>query len=139
MSGTKKIIRCLRGTSNSVTDSICSCIRVLPCRLALSRFLFDIEIFLQNGTGPIEADITTAVTEYLETQEPFNEAIHFIRKDTISEGGISAVANDVANPQSATVTAVILTQVTPTQIVQSYQLFGGEFGKVNSITYTAVS
>ena len=105
----------------------------------ISRFLFDIEIFLQNGTGPIEANITTAVTEYLETQEPFNEAIHFIRKDTISEGGISAVANDVANPQSATVTAVVLTQVTPTQIVQSYQLFGGEFGKVNSITYTAVS
>ena len=104
----------------------------------ISRFLFDIEIFLQNGTGPIEADITTAVTEYVETQEPFNEAIDFIRKDTISEGGISAVANDVANPQSATVTAVILTQVTPTQIVQSYQLFGGEFGKVNSITYTAV-
>ena len=104
----------------------------------ISRFLFDIEIFLQNGTGPIEADITEAVTDYLETQEPFNEAIDFIRKDTISEGGISAVANDVANPQSATVTAVVLTQVSPVQIVQSYQLFGGEFGKVNSITYTAV-
>ena len=104
----------------------------------ISRFLFDIEIFLQNGTGPIEADITTAVTDYTETQEPFNAAIHFIRKDTISEGGISAIANDVANPQSATVTAVVLTQVSPVQIVQSYQLFGGEFGKVNSITYTPV-
>ncbi len=105
---------------------------------AITRFLFDIEIFLQNGTGPIEADITIAVTDHTETQEPFNEAIHFIRKDTISEGGISAIANDVANPQSATVTAVVLTQVSPVQIVQSYQLFGGEFGKVNSITYTPV-
>ncbi len=108
-------------------------------QLPISRFPFDIEIFLQNGTGPIEADITISVTEYVETQEPFNAAIHFIRKDTISQGGISAVANDVANPQSATVTAVVLTQVSPVQIVQSYQLFGGEFGKVNSITYTPVA
>ncbi len=107
--------------------------------LPITRFPFDIEIFLQNGTGPIEADITISVTDYVETQEPFNSAIHFIRKDTISQGGISAIANDVANPQSATITAVILTQVTPTQIVQSYQLFGGEFGKVNSITYTPVA
>ncbi|KKM92254.1 hypothetical protein LCGC14_1220350 [marine sediment metagenome] len=104
----------------------------------ISRFLFDIEIFLQNGTGPIEADITTAVTEYVETQEPFNEAIHFIRKDTISEGGISAIANDVANPQSATVTAVILEQTAPPLVITNYQLFGGEFGKVNSIIYTPV-
>ncbi|KKK85649.1 hypothetical protein LCGC14_2771190, partial [marine sediment metagenome] len=83
----------------------------------ISRFLFDIEIFLQSGTGPIEADITTAVTEYVETQEPFNEAIHFIRKDTISEGGISAIANDVANPQSATVTAVVLEQTAPPLVI----------------------
>ncbi len=104
----------------------------------ISRFLFDIEIFLQNGTGAIETAITEAVTEYVETQEPFNEAIHFIRKDTISEGGISAIGNDIANPQSATVTAVILEQTAPPLVITSYQLFGGEFGKVNSIIYTPV-
>lgn len=104
----------------------------------ISRFLFDIEIFIQNGSTPINADVENAVTAYVETQEPFNEAIHFVRKDTISEGGISAVANDVANPQGATITSVALTQVSPELIIQSYQLFGGEFGKVNSVTFTAV-
>lgn len=104
----------------------------------ISRFLFDIEIFLQNGTDPIEADITTAVTEYVETQEPYNAAIHLIRKDTISEGGISGIANGIANLQGATVTAVVLEQTTPPLVIQSYQLFGGEFGKVNSIVFTPV-
>ena len=104
----------------------------------ISRFLFDIEIFIQNGTGAIEADVENAVTDYVETQEPFNEAIHTIRKDTISEGGISAIANDVANPQGATITSVTLTQLSPVLIIQSYQLFGGEFGKVDTITFTPV-
>ena len=104
----------------------------------ISRFLFDIEIFIQNGSGPIEADVENAVTAYVETQEPFNEAINFVRKDTISEGGIAAIANDVANPQGATITSAVLSQLSPALIIQSYQLFGGEFGKVNSITFTAV-
>jgi uncharacterized phage protein gp47/JayE len=106
---------------------------------AISRKLFDVTIFIQNGTGPIEADITNAVTDYIENQEPFNEAIRTIRKDTISEGGISQVANEVANPEGATVTSVILEAVDPALVVQSYQLFGGEFAKVNSVSYTVVT
>ena len=105
---------------------------------AITRFSFDIEIFIQNGTAPIEADITTAVTNYVETQEPFNEAINTIKIDTISEGGIADIGNDIANPEGATVTAVILSQTAPVLVIQSYQLFGGEFGKVNSITFTPV-
>lgn len=104
----------------------------------ISRFLFDIEIFIQNGTPTIEANVTNAVTEYLETQEPFNVAIRTIRKDTISPGQISSVANEVANPDGATITDVTLSQTTPPLQIPSYQLFGGEFGKVNSITYTVV-
>lgn len=106
--------------------------------LPITRFEFNIEIFIQNGTPSIEADITIAVTDYVETQEPFNEAIHIVKKDTVSEGGIADVSNDIANPQSATVTAVILSQVTPSLVIQSYQLFGGEWGKVNNIIYTVV-
>lgn len=105
---------------------------------AISRFLFDIEIFIQNGTSQIEADVETAVTNYVETQEPFNEAIRTIVKDTISQGGISAIGNAIANLEGATITNVILQQTTPSLIIQSYQLFGGEFGKVNSITFTPV-
>ena len=106
--------------------------------LPITRRLFDIEIFIQNPTGPLEADITVGVTDYLENQTPFNEAINFVRTDTISEGGIAGVGNDIANPEQATVTAVILTDVAAAVAIQSYQLFGGEFGKVNSITYTEV-
>lgn len=104
----------------------------------ITRFSFDIEIFIQGSTPSIESDITLGVTNYLETQEPFNVAIDIIRIDTISQGGIADIANDIANPQSATITAVILSQTTPSLIIQSYQLFGGEFGKVNSITFTDV-
>lgn len=104
----------------------------------ISRFLFDIEIFIKNGTPQIESDVETAVTIYVETQEPFNEAIRTIIKDTISVGGISAVANSIANLQSSTITDVILDQVSPALTITSYQLFGGEFGKVNSITFTPV-
>ena len=109
---------------------------VIP--LPISRFEFDIEIFIQNTSPSLESSITSAVTNYVETQEPFNEAIATIKKDTISEGGIADAANDIANPQSATVTKIILSQTTPSLIIQSYQLFGGEFGKVNNITYTPV-
>lgn len=106
--------------------------------LPISRFEFDMEIFIQNGNPAIESDITEAVISYVENQEPYNEAIHTIVKDTISKGGISAVSNDVANPQGATVTDVTLTQVTPSLVIPSYQLFGGEWGKVRNITYTVV-
>lgn len=105
---------------------------------AISRFLFDIEIFIQNTTPAIEASVTTAVTAYLENQEPFNEAIRTVRKDTISAGQIAAVANGVANPEGATIADVELSQVTPALQILSYQLFGGEFGKVDTITYTVV-
>ena len=106
--------------------------------LPITRFLFDIEIFIQNTTPAIEASIITAVTTYVETQEPFNEAIRTLKKDTISQGGIADIGNDIANPEGATVTAVILEQTAPPLVIQSYQLFGGEFGKVNSITFTEV-
>ncbi len=106
--------------------------------LPITRFLFDIEIFIQNTTPAIEASITTAVTIYVETQEPFNEAIRTLKKDTISQGGIADIGNDIANPEGATVTAVILEQTAPPLVIQSYQLFGGEFGKVNSIIFTEV-
>jgi len=103
--------------------------------LAISRFEFDITISIQNGTTQIKADIETAVTLYVENQEPFNAAIRKVIKDTISEGGISSVANRVANPDSATVTVVLLEQVVPALTIQSYQLFGGIFGKVNTISF----
>ena len=107
--------------------------------LPISRKLFDITISIQNGTTQIKADVESAVTTYVETQEPFNEAIRKIVKDTISQGGISAVANGVANPEGATITTVLLEVVSPTQVIQSYQLFGGEFGKVNSTTFIDIA
>ena len=102
----------------------------------LARLQF--EIFIKDGTPQIESDVETAVTNHVETQEPFNEAIRTIIKDTISVGSISAVANAIANLQSSTITDVVLDQVSPPLTITSYQLFGGEFGKVNSITFTPV-
>lgn len=106
--------------------------------IAITRRVFDVEIFIQNGTTQLESDITDAVIEYIANQQPFNEAINTIRIDTISEGGIADVGNDIANPQGATVTAVTLTDVDTSTAIQSYQLFGGEFGKAGTITFTVV-
>jgi len=104
----------------------------------IERFSFDIEIFIQGSTPALESQIDLAVTDYVETQEPYNDAVHTVKKDTISEGGISNIANDIANPVGATVTNVVLKQTSDSLIISSYQLFGGIFGKVNSIIYTPV-
>ncbi len=109
-----------------------------PIPTAISRQEFDIEIFIQDGTPAIESSIEAAVTDYLENRKPFNLATTINRTDTISRGGIADVANDVANPQGSTVISVNLTQVIGSLEIQSYQLFGGEFGKVGTITFTEV-
>ena len=109
-----------------------------PICLPITREEFDIEIKIQDGTPSIEADILSAVTDYVENRQPFNIATTLTRIDTISSGGIADVANDIANPQGATVISVNLTQVDGSQEIQSYQLFGGEFGKPRNITFTVV-
>jgi len=109
-----------------------------PIPTAITRREFDLEIFIQDGTPSIELDITAAVTDYLENREPYNVAISLTRQDTISRGGLSDIANDIATPRGASVISVTLTQVDPLQEIQSYQLYGGEFGKVRNITYTVV-
>lgn len=106
---------------------------------AIERELFDIEVFIQNGTPEIESDVTDAIEQYVENQEPYNEAISLVRNDTISEGGIANAGNDVANPAGATITSIILTQVDGSIVIPSYQLFGGTWGKVNDIAFTDVT
>lgn len=106
--------------------------------LPIERFELDIEVFIQDPTTELEASITTVITDYVENQQPYNEAIATERKDTISEGGISAVANDVANPEGATVTAIVMSETTTGNVIQSYQLFGGTWGKASNITFTEV-
>ena len=109
-----------------------------PITLPITRKEFDIEIFIQDGTPQIEIDITASVTDYLENRQPFNIATTLIRIDTISRGGIADAANDIANPQGSTVISANLTQVDPLTEIQSYQLFGGEFGKVRNLIFTVV-
>jgi uncharacterized phage protein gp47/JayE len=110
-----------------------------PIPTPITRKEFDVVIFIQDGTPSIETDITAAVTDYLENRQPFNVATTLIRIDTISRGGISDVANDIANPQGSTVISANLTEVDPETEIQSYQLFGGEFGKLRNLTFTVVS
>jgi uncharacterized phage protein gp47/JayE len=107
--------------------------------VAISRFLFDITIYIQDGTVAIQESIETAVTEYVENRQPYNAGVSLTRSDTISESGISNVASDVADAAGAAITSVILAQTDSGLILSSYQLFGGEFGKVNSITFEVVS
>ena len=109
-----------------------------PIPKPITRKEFDIVIFIQDGTPSIEAEIVVAVNAYIENREPFNIATTLIRQDTIARGGIADAGNNIANPQGSTVIDVTLTQVDPVQAIQSYQLFGGEFGKIRNITFTAV-
>jgi uncharacterized phage protein gp47/JayE len=108
----------------------------------ISRFSFDVTISIQGGTTEIKADIETAVTNYIEVeQRPYNEAIDQVKKDVISQGGISSAGNAIANPEGATVTAVLLEETVSGQVVPNngYQLFGGTWGKVNSITFDDIT
>ena len=109
-----------------------------PVPKAISRKEFDIEITIQDGSPSIKTAIESAVTDYVENRQPFNIATTLSRIDTISTGGIADTANDVANPQGASVLGVNLTQVDGSLQIQSYQLFGGEFGKVRNISWVEV-
>ena len=109
-----------------------------PVPKAISRKEFDIEITIQDGSPSIKTAIESAVTDYVENRQPFNIATTLSRIDTISTGGIADTANDVANPQGASVLGVNLTQVEGSLQIQSYQLFGGEFGKVRNISWVEV-
>ncbi len=104
---------------------------------AITRHLFDVTVYIQDGTTAIEEDIEDAITSYVEDNRyPYNEAIDSSRADTISEGGISSAASDVAD--TATVTAVILKETSTSNTITSYTLYGGEFAKINSITFEDV-
>lgn len=106
--------------------------------LPISRFSFDITISVQNGTTAIKESIQDGVIDYVENQQPYNEGVSLTRNDTISESGISNIASDIAIPAGAAITSVDLAQTDPVLAITSYQLFGGEWGKVNSITWVDV-
>lgn len=110
-----------------------------PIPTAITREEFDIEVFIQDGSTTIQDNIEEAIIEYVENRQPYNIATTLLRIDTISRGGISDIANDIANPEGSTVTATNLTQVDGGLELQSYQLYGGEFGKVRNVTFTVVS
>lgn len=107
---------------------------------AITRFEFDVIVYLQDGTDEIQDNIETAITSYIEEDRyPYNEAISSVRIDTISEGGISSAANDVAEAADATVTSIILSETDTGTVITSYELFGGEWGKVGTITFEEVT
>ncbi len=106
--------------------------------LPISRFSFDITISIQNGTTAIKDNIESGVESYVENQQPYNEGVSLTRNDTISESGISNIASDIAIPAGAAITSVELVQTSPVLAITSYQLFGGEWGKVNSISWVDV-
>ncbi|MBE3064404.1 MAG: baseplate J/gp47 family protein [Spirochaetes bacterium] len=108
--------------------------------LPISRFLFDVAIKIKDGTSILKANIETAIEEYLESLEPYNEGVSAARIDTVTESGVASVAVALAQEAGATILETTITEtLTGTSISGTgYVLYGGEFAKMNSCAFTDV-
>lgn len=107
--------------------------------LPISRYGFDIEIQIKNGTEILKANIETAIKEYLEeTLQPYNEGVSAVTNNAVTNSGISSVAFDLAAEAGATILQVVLYETATGTIINNYVLYGGEFAKLNSISFEDV-
>jgi uncharacterized phage protein gp47/JayE len=106
--------------------------------LPISRYLLNIEIQIEDGTPALKTNIAAAIGEYLESLEPYNEGVSMSRLDTVTNAGISAVAQLLAQEAGATIHQVTVSAALSGLPVTSYVLYGGEHAKMNSCTFVDV-
>lgn len=106
--------------------------------LAISRYLFDIEISIKDASALVKANIENALIEYLDSLEPYNEGISSLRNDAVTNAGISAAIGSIAKEAGATILQIVVKETLTGTTVNNYILYGGEHAKMNSITFEDV-
>lgn len=102
---------------------------------AITRITFDVEIAALSPDKPeIRADIDAAITENLLLKEPFILGLSITRNDTITEAGISSVAQTVAAAAGSTISGVKVYEGLIE--INLRVLEKGEKSKVGTIIYT---
>ena len=104
----------------------------------ISRYAFNIAIQIKDGTPQLKAAILNAITEYIDSRAPYNEGVSIDRVDAITNAGVSAVATELADNDGATILQVTIREVLTTTIITNYILYGGEFAKLNDLTWTDI-
>ena len=106
--------------------------------LPISNREFDIEVFINGGSASINALVETALKNYIESLEPYQEGFSDSRKDVLTNTDAATAGDSVAIQNSAKVTQVVLTDVLTGLPETNYTIYGGEFLKWRNITFTAV-
>jgi hypothetical protein len=106
--------------------------------LPISRYLFDVEISIKDASALVKANIETALIEYLDSLEPYNEGISSLRNDAVTNAGISAAIGSIAKEAGATILQIVVKETLTGTTVNNYILYGGEHAKMNSITFEDV-
>ena len=105
---------------------------------ACSNREFDIEVFINNGSAELNAEIQTAIEDYMTTLEPYIQGVSIQRKNVLTNANVTVVADSIADNNGATVTQVVLTDTVTSLPETNYTLYGGEFVKAGNFTFTAV-
>ena len=108
--------------------------------LPISVREFDIDIYVNNSSPELNADIEAAAKTYIDTLQPFITGVSASRKDVLTDIDVASETNAVAEQEGAKVTLIIITDViTGFPIgVAGYSFFGSEFGKFKTVTFIVV-
>ena len=104
--------------------------------LPISRKVFDFEITIKNGSSAVKTDSETALSDYLLSLSPYNEAINTERDDAVTDTGANAAVNDIARTAGATILQLVMKENSTGSQVNSYMLYGGEQAKIGTVTWT---
>jgi hypothetical protein len=106
--------------------------------LPISNRLFDIEIFINDGSSTVNALIEDSLNDYIYALEPYIEGVSVSRKNVMTNTDAATSADSIATQYAAKVTQVVITDVITGFPETNYTLYGGEFAAWRNITFTAV-
>ena len=106
--------------------------------LPISRKTFDFDISISAGTPAIQADIETALSDYLLSLSPYNSGVDTERNDAVTDTGASSAANDVARSGGAVILSLITRDGDTLSPLTNYALYGGEKAKLGTVTFTEI-
>lgn len=103
---------------------------------SISRTVFDVDVIGLNVDDPVtvQAQITTAIEEYMAEREPFIVGLDFSpRLDKVTQTAIGGIVDDIVSAAGGFFTSVAVEQ--STLPVLTYSLGIGEKAKTGTITF----
>lgn len=103
--------------------------------MPISRKIFDFEITIKDGSSAAKTDAESALSDYLLSLAPYNEAINSERDDAVTDTGANAAVNDIARTGGATILQLVMRERDTGSQVNSYMLYGGEKAKIGTVSW----